>query len=64
MGERSEVEKLLGAALAEVFAGGWHPLDAPAQPWPVEDLPGKPGEPVPQVFRPPPGVQPSLRLDG
>ena len=64
MGERSEVEKVLVVVLAEASTWGGRPLGALAQPWPGEELPGKPGEPVLRVFRPPPGVQLHLRLDG
>ena len=64
MGERSEVEKLLREVLAEASTGGGRPLDAPAQSWLGEELPGKSGEPVLHVFRPPPGVQLHLGLDG
>ena len=64
MGERSEVEKMLEEVLAEASTGGRREHDEPAQPWPGEELPGKPGGPVLHVFRPPPGVQLHLRLDG
>ena len=64
MAEWSEIEKLMGRLVEDLPAAGTDRPGALRAPWPREDLPGRPGEPVLHMFRPPPGLRLRLNIDG